>query len=122
MCRTHLATGHDVIVPQFIARETFAAELEAVAHDVGARFVEIALIVSRNDTLTSFAARSAAPENQQHRDAQHLVEQSGGSEAVGESHDRFMQFLETRPTARRITVVHGDVESTLRLVEATIEA
>ena len=122
MARTHLTNGHDVIVPQFLARATFALELEAAAHDTGARFVEIALIVSREDTLQAFATRSAAPENQQHRDAQQLVERSGGSDALGESHDRFMRFLETRPTARRINVVRGDVESTLRLVEAAAEA
>lgn len=122
MAATHLAAGHDVVVPQFIAREPFALELEAVAADAGARFVEIALLVSRDDMLQAFATRSTAPENQQHRDARQLVEHSGGLDALGESHDRFVRFLETRPNARRITVIRGDIESILRFVEAAIDS
>ncbi|MBI4935654.1 MAG: AAA family ATPase [Actinobacteria bacterium] len=122
MAGTHLAAGHDVVVPQFIARDTFIIELETVARDAGARFVEIALLASRDDTLRWFSERSAAPENQQHRDALQLVERSGGSDALGESHDRFGEFLDTRPNARRITVIRGDLEATLRLVETAIES
>jgi predicted kinase len=122
MASTHLAAGHDVVVPQFIARETFVVELETIAQDVDARFVEIALLAGRDDTLQAFSERSAAPENQQHRDAQQLVERSGGSDALRESHDWFVQFLQTRPNALRITVVRGDIEATLRLVEMAIES
>jgi hypothetical protein len=121
MARTHLTAGHDVIVPQFLARETFVGELEALAGDTGARFVEFALLTERVDTLDAFSARSAAPENQQHLDAQRLVERSGGIDALGESYDRFERFLETRPGVRRITVIRGDVESTLRLLEGAVE-
>ncbi|MEP7112927.1 MAG: hypothetical protein ABI862_06655 [Ilumatobacteraceae bacterium] len=49
------------------------------------------------------------------------MELSGGIEALGEMHDTFMKLLETRPNARRIDVVRGDVESTLALVESVIE-
>jgi hypothetical protein len=122
MASTHLAAGHDVVVPQFIARETFVIELETVARNVGARFVEIALLASRDDTLRAFSERSAAPENQQHRDAQQLVERSSGDDALGESYDRFVRFLETRPNARRITVIRGDIEATLRPVEVAVES
>jgi predicted kinase len=122
MASTHLAAGHDVVVPQFIAHETFVIELETVAQEAGARFVEIALLASRDDTLRAFSERSAAPENQQHRDARQLVERSGGEDALGESYDRFVRFLETRPNARQVTVVRGDVETTLRLLEAAVDS
>jgi predicted kinase len=120
MASTHLAAGHDVVVPQFIAQETFVVELESIAQDAGVRFVEIALLANRDDTLRWFSERSAAPENQQHRDALQLVEHSGGEDALGESYDRFVRFLDTRPNARRITVIRGDIEATLRLVEAAV--
>ena len=121
MASTHLADGHDVIVPQFFAREQFIVELDATARATSARFIEIALIVSRADTLRAFSSRSAAPENQQHRDARALLERSGGLDALGEMHDTFTKLLETRPNAHRIDVVRGDVESTLALVESVIE-
>jgi predicted kinase len=47
MATSHLADGHDVIVPQFLAEERFIADLDATASAARARFVEIALIVGR---------------------------------------------------------------------------
>jgi predicted kinase len=121
MATTHLADGHDVIVPQFLAEEQFIVELAATARAAGARFTEIALIVGRDETLRAFTSRSAAPDNQQHRDARELLERSGGIDALGEMHDMFMQLLETRPDTRRIDVVPGGVESTYALVESVID-
>jgi predicted kinase len=121
MATTHLADGHDVIVPQFLAREQFIVELDAAARAIGARFIEIALIVGRAETLRAFTSRSANPDNQEHRDARELQERSGGIEALGEMHDTFTKLLETRPNAHRVDVVRGDVESTLALVESVIE-
>jgi hypothetical protein len=121
MATTHLTDGHDVIVPQFLAREQFIVELDAAARATGARFIEIALIVDRAETLRAFTSRNAAPENQEHRDARELMERSGGIDALGEMHDTFTKMLETRPNARRVDVVRGDVESTLALVESVID-
>ena len=121
MATTHLADGHDVIVPQFLSQEQFIVELDHAARATGARFIEIALVVGRAETLQAFTSRSAAPENDEHRNARELMERSGGIEALGEMHDTFTKLLESRPNARRIDVVRGDVESTLALVESVIE-
>jgi predicted kinase len=121
MATTHLADGHDVIVPQFLAREQFIVDLDAAARSTGARFIEIALIVGRAETLRAFASRSAAPENQEHRNAMELLERTGGLDALGEMHDRFTELLDTRANVHRIDVVRGDVDSTLALIESAIE-
>ena len=120
MAATHLAHGLDVIVPQLLARDTFVLELEAVAEQTAARFVEIALIVDRAEAVRAFELRSDAAENQQHRDAQRLVEQSGGADGLGEIHGLLMEFLDTRPNVCRVEVIRGDIEGTLRLVETAI--
>ena len=122
MAATHLAGGYDVVVPQFLAREEFIHELADTALHVGATFVEIGLVVGRAEVLEAFVSRSVAPDNQQHRDAQALVERSGGTDALGEMYERFMELLDGRPGAWRVEVVRGDVEGTLRAVEAAIEA
>lgn len=109
MATTHLADGHDVIVPQFLAREQFIVELEATARATSARFIEIALIVSRAEILRAFTSRSAAPENQQHRDARELMERTGGVDALGEMHDMFTKLLETRPNACRVNVPEATI-------------
>lgn len=120
MATTHLVNGHDVIVPQLLARDTFVLELEAAAKQTAARFIEIALIVDRAETVRAFESRSASPESQQHRDAQRLVERSGGTDGLRATHDLLMEFLDTRPNVRRVEVIRGDIESTLRLLEAAI--
>ena len=122
MATTHLQDGYDVIVPQLLARDTFVLELETVAEQTQARFVEVALLTGRDDTIRAFETRSASPENQQHRDAQQLVEKSSGDAGLGEMYDRLIDFLDTRPNVRRVEVIRGDIESTLRLVEASIAA
>lgn len=120
MTSTHLAQGHDVIVPQLLARDTFIRELATVAGNAGARFIEVALILERDAMLAAFEARSVSPENQQHRDAHQLVEQAGGTVALIELFDRLMAFLDTRRHARRVAPIPGDIEATLLLVESAI--
>lgn len=44
MAATHLAGGHDVVLPQYVARPAFVAELTDVATQVGASFHEIVLL------------------------------------------------------------------------------
>jgi len=117
MAATHLGDGHDVVVPQFLAHPEFIVDLAGTARRVGADFVEIALIVTRTETIDAFAGRSARPDNQQHRDAHALVERSGGVAALGEMYDRYIELLETRPNATRIEARRGDVEGTLRAIE-----
>ena len=53
---------------------------------------------------------------------QFLVDQLGGGEALGEMYDNYRSLLEARPSARRVHVIRGDVDATLRAVEAVIVA
>lgn len=122
MARTHLSAGHDVLVAQFLARPDFIEELERVAVDCAARFVEIALILERHEAIAAFGRRSAAPENQSHRDAAALVARSGSSDAVGETYDAFLELLNARPAARSVGAKRNDVEGTLQLVDAEIRS
>src|SRR5699024_7304091 len=45
MIRRHLADGHDVVIGQYLARTPFLGELEQLAADCGARFLEAALVL-----------------------------------------------------------------------------
>ena len=120
MIRTHLSAGHDVVVPQFLARVDFIEELERVAAECSADFVEIALVISRSEALAAFEARRLAPTAPTHRDAAQLVDRSGDPDAVGAMYDRFVDLLQQRPNARRVPVTRGDVTATVALVEAQI--
>ena len=58
MARTHLEAGHDVIVPQLLARRPFAELLQATAEAAGASFYEFALLDPRDVVLARLEQRS----------------------------------------------------------------
>lgn len=62
LIRQHLADGHDVILGQYLARTAFLEELEQLAADCGARFVEAALVVDEETLAQRLAGRRAAPD------------------------------------------------------------
>lgn len=62
MAGVHLSAGHDVVVPQLVARVPFIEVLEATAGEAGTLFDEILLLAPADETLRRFMARRAAME------------------------------------------------------------
>ena len=120
MARTHLSAGFDVVVPQFLGRPEFIDELESVAAQTGARFVEIGLVVDRPDAIDAFNERRGAPETSAHADAVALVDRSAADDPVGEMYDRYVELLDRRPRAHRIAVVRGDIDGAVAAVESVL--
>lgn len=100
--RAHLAAGHDVVVPQFLARTAFIEQLECLAREVGADFHEIVLLDSRENMLRRFAERGD--------------EHPGGFEDLSTMYDRLMSVLPARPGARLVRVEEGEVDRTYQAV------
>ncbi|MEL6891107.1 MAG: AAA family ATPase [Actinomycetota bacterium] len=92
MAATHLSAGAAVVVPQLVARAGFAEELDAVAANVGAAFVEVMLWAELADIRAEFAARSASSTDAASTDAAHLVERTDG-DVVGDLYQRLAQRL-----------------------------
>ncbi len=61
MTRVALTEGHDVIVPQFLARPAFIGELENLAANLPARFIEIVLLNDPDQIIERLAQRAANP-------------------------------------------------------------
>jgi predicted kinase len=101
--RTHLESGHDVIVPQLLTRREFVNELQALADNVGATFYEITLLAAKDAVLKRFESRS---EPNGAFSARALVEKQGNS--FGESYDRFVEALQDRPEA--VVIAAASVE------------
>ena len=55
----HLASGRDVVVPQYLRRAEFIERLEATAASCGAVFVETALRIDATTAAERFEARAA---------------------------------------------------------------
>ena len=119
MTKTHLDSGRDVIVPQFLGRVAFVEELARVAQGSGAKFVEVALMMDRRGALEAFADRREAPGAQTHRDAAALVDLSESTDPVGEMYDALMRLIEQRPSTRRVQIARGEIGQTFeRFIEA----
>lgn len=69
MARTALEAGRDVIIPQLVARPEFDSELERLARDTSAMFVDVALTATKQEMRDWFASRSATSGAATHLDA-----------------------------------------------------
>ncbi|HEX3592916.1 MAG TPA: AAA family ATPase [Pseudonocardiaceae bacterium] len=107
--RTHLTSGNDVVVPQFLGRVAFIERLEALAHDVGATFHEIVLLDTRENLLRRLTERSLTSANVEANDTL-----DGGLAEVSAAYDRLMSVIGQRPGARIVRVEEGDVDRTYR--------
>ena len=112
--RTHLLSGHAVVVPQFLGRLEFVERLESLAREVGATFRHVALMDSKQNAIARFLARAAAPEALgQHREAAALA---GGEAGLARMYDALLAVLAARPDAVVVPSVAGDLDGTrLRL-------
>lgn len=88
--RTHLTAGHDVVVPQLLARPGFAERLEALAAETGASFHEIVLLPGREETFRRFIARGETKVET----AEPLTR-----EDLPAAYDRVAEYAATRPRA-----------------------
>jgi predicted kinase len=114
MIRTHLRTGHDVVVPQYVARGSFVDELADAAGDAGGRFVHVLLCADRADALLRYRSRGFAPEfATHHRVADRVM---GGEDGWRGMADRIEAFGRTRPGTTVLDTSALDVEATYRRV------
>lgn len=82
MAADHLATEHDVILGQYLARTEFIVQLEDVARSTAATFWEFVLVVDADTLAARLERRARQPERPEHevnaqlvssRDARDLV-------------------------------------------------
>jgi len=109
MARAQLQSGHDVLVPQFLGRVDFVRDLERLSADVGARFVEVALVSNPHDAAQRFLQRSADSQRRSDRDAAALLERLGGPDALPRLYAQLLRVVAERPATRVITTANGDI-------------
>ncbi len=114
MARVQLTAGRDVVVPQFLGRPDFVVSLERLCHDVGAEFVEFALLSGPQEAVDRFVRRSAAPQTAEHRDAAALLGRSGGVNALLGMYERLIEVVASRPRTRTVVTVAGQVDRAYR--------
>src|SRR5262249_59959097 len=83
--RVQLGAGRDVIIPQYLGRVGFVLELEQLARQTGAEFVEVLLTGDPEQFARRFARRAADPGDPAHADAPRRLARDVGARACRES-------------------------------------
>ncbi|WP_326946122.1 ATP-binding protein [Amycolatopsis sp. NBC_01307] len=109
--RTHLAAGHDVVVPQLLARPEFAERLEALARETGARFHEILLLPGRDEVVRRVAERGSS----EIESAARLTERQ-----VSAAYDAVIEFCAQRPGITVVPAAAGDQDRTYQALLASL--
>lgn len=112
--RTHLAAGHDVVIPQFLGRPEFLEQLENLASETGSGFDEIVLIDSRDNALRRFAERGRQAAGSVAARAHELADHRGGVDELSAMYDRLMIVIASRPAARVVRTASGQAASAYR--------
>ena len=115
----HLASGHDVVVPQYVGRIEFIERLDALAQKCEAEFVEIVLAVEPTVAIERFRRRrdELASSAGTHPEAD--VGEADVENVVGEAVDRLAHICDARPMSRRVPA-DADLATTYRVLLATI--
>jgi predicted kinase len=119
--RVQLLAGRDVVVPQYLGRIEFVLELEQLARQTSAGFVEIALTCDPREVAGRFHRRSTQPQTATHLDAAQLLERSGGPGELHAMSARLEDVLSRRPQTVRIESVDGRIEDTYTALVTAIE-
>lgn len=106
---THLRSGHDVVIPQFLGRATFIEQAERVAGAARATFHEIALLDTRDNTLLRFTERSRRAADPAHVQAQEMLDESGGLPLLAVMYDQVLAIVASRPETRVVNTRTGQV-------------
>ena len=115
LAREQLASGHDVLLGQFLAKTVFIEQLEALAAALGVRFVELILDLEPRLLAERLATRREAPSRAEHAVNNDLVGPDDAQRLV-ESLDVLHR---TRPRAVWVDA-QGSVASTLDRLRAAL--
>lgn len=116
--RTHLTSGRDVVVPQYLRREDFIDQLAEAARSASAAFLECALVVDVGEAAERFERRRTEARERAgvHSPVVHGDLLGGSMAGVV---DDFEAFIATRPEAVRLS---GTLEQMLAGLESAVAA
>lgn len=110
MARTHLASGADVVLPQYLGRPSEIERFEQAAHHAGGEFRELVLLDDRRHAVDRFYRRGTDDPDPWHDEVRRIVEADGGRAALEAMYDRLTDAVATRPQTVVIDSAVGDLE------------
>ncbi len=120
MASAYLATGRDVVLPQYLGRLEEIESFERVAAEQGAEFREVVLLDDRAAAIARFdQRREPTPWNEHNR---RVVASLGGSQFLGDMYDRLLAVVQQRPSAVVVRSEPGAIEETYAALVGALEA
>jgi predicted kinase len=118
MAAAYLATGRDVVLPQYLGRLDEIESFERIAHGQGADFREIVLLDDKVAALARFdQRRDDTPWNRHNRQ---VVADLGGDAFLAAMYDRLLEVLESRSAAVVVRSVPDAVEGTYAAIAEAV--
>ena len=99
MAATHLASGHDVVMPQLVAQRSERARFAETAHAAGAHYREFVLLAPADVAVRRFQQRD------HHIDG--TVEALGGAAMIHRIRDQFTRYL----TRESVVIETGEADA-----------
>jgi predicted kinase len=120
MAKTHLHGGRDVLVPQFLARLDFVHALAALAGELDAGLIEIALVVEPAEASQRLIHRASHPTRPEDAAAPTLLARHSGLDTLHDLQSQLAAVLAARPDTVRLPA-DGDPGSTLRALRNVLD-
>ncbi|CAN5367975.1 hypothetical protein BH11ACT8_BH11ACT8_27240 [soil metagenome] len=122
----YLRGGHDVVLPQLLARVTEVEKFEAAALDVGATFTTVLLTADLEEVVARFHARGSDDGTSGDRDPWHaqvrrIVAEQGGDAVLAHYQRALAEVVAHRPDTVVVPSIESDVEATYTAVLAAID-
>ncbi|CAN5143885.1 hypothetical protein BH09ACT12_BH09ACT12_08150 [soil metagenome] len=118
----YLRGGHDVVLPQMLARVTELERFEAAARQAGAEFVTVLLVDDEASAVARFHARGAGDADPWHMQVRRIVAEQGGDAVLTHYHHALRTLLTQRPDTIEVRSVDRDPEGTYRAVLTAVGA
>ena len=121
MARAHLASGHDVIMPQMMTNVNAAelADFESAAAAAGAEYCQL-LLTARVETSVERCTERAKAGDPRQDVISKVIAENGGRDFLRDLHAQVAQFTTGRQPHAVIDCEHLTVEQTRRAIEAAL--
>lgn len=108
LARAHLATGHDVAIPQYLGRPEFIDQLEAVAVEVDATFEHVVLDHDHDEVAQRFRSRRTQLDDGAVQHPQADVDADEIDAEVTDAQFRLANLVSNRPGIHVVDMRVGD--------------
>jgi hypothetical protein len=119
MASAYLATGRDVVLPQYLGRLDEVVSFERIAHEQGAEFREVVLLDDRDAAIARFDSRRDDTVWNQHN--RRVVADLGGEEFLRQMYDGLLAIMAARPAAVVVRSLPDAIEETYAALERALD-